>query len=366
VQGLAAATVALGHDVHVYTSNVDGVGVSDVPTLVPVDLDGVKVWYFPSGRGRRIFRSPELGHALYQTISSFDIVHIHYVWVWTTIQAAAAARRHSVPYVLAPRGMLVEDLIRQRSSLAKRAWLTLFGRRDVANAAAIHVTSDAEAAALHALGLSPRRVVVIPNGIDPPNAACEALVRRESNISDGALAPYILFLGRISWKKGLDRLLRALPAVNGVNLVVAGYDEHGYQAAMERLAVDCGVGDQVRFVGPVEGAEKWRLICQARCLVLPSYNENFGMVVLEAMAIGVPVVVTSEVGLSDVVARAECGIVTNGNPDALAEALSYIIRNPAKAHSMGAAGRRVVRERFSWQAVAQEAVSLYEQCLNKP
>lgn len=362
VQGLAAATAALGHDVHVYTTNVDGTGVSDRPTDAPVDLDGVKVWYFPSGCGRKIFRSPKMGRALDETISSFDVVHIHYVWVWTTIRAAAAARRRAVPYVLAPRGMLVADLIRRRSRLAKQAWLALFGMRDVAAAAAIHVTSDVEAAEFNGLGLLTRRVVVIPNGVDPPSDVVEGTDAHVGEASDDAGRPYLLFLGRISWKKGLDRLIRAFPAVEGAELVIAGYDENGHQAVVRRLAADCGISNRIRFVGPVEGQEKQRLIRDASCLVLPSYNENFGMVVIEAMAAGRPVVVTAEVGLANVVEQSGSGIVAGGDPDTLASALNYILRNPAEARAMGAAGRRVAQERYSWTAVAREAEQLYEEC----
>ena len=360
VQGLAAATAALGHDVHVYTTNIDGGGVCDVATGAPIDLNGVKVWYFPGGLGRKIFRSPKMGRALDETISTFDIVHIHYVWVWTSIRAAAAARRRSVPYVFAPRGMFVADLIRRRSSLAKMVWLALFSRRDVADAAAIHVTSDIEAADFQALRLPARRLAVIPNGVDVPvdgtNEAAGGEAFRDAE------QPYILFLGRISWKKGLDRLISAFPAVKYAKLVIAGYDENGYQAVIERLATDHGLSDRVKFVGPVEGHKKRRLIFGASCLVLPSYNENFGMAVVEAMAAGRPVVVSEEVGLASVVRRTGSGIVVRGEPGALATALNYILSDKVEAQSMGVAGRRVAQELFSWSTVAMQTEQLYLEC----
>jgi len=355
VHGLAAASAALGHDVHVYTTNVDGPGVSNVPEGAPLDRDGVKVWYFPSRTVKRIYRSAAMNRALHATVASFDVVHIHYIWVWTTVAAAAAARKHDVPYVLAPRGMLVADLIRRKSMLAKRLWLTLFGRRDVERAAAIHVTSTAEAENLRALGFTLPRISLIENGIEAPAEACAA----DETASD---APYILFLGRISWKKGLDRLLRALTSVDTADLIIAGYDENGYSAELKQLARKLGVEDRVQFVGPAENEAKWRLLRGARCFVLSSYNENFGMAVLEAMAAGCPVVVSEEVGLADVVRESGSGLVTAGDPEPLTRAINAVLSSPDIRAEMAAAGIRTVRERYGWPRIAAQMQALYAEC----
>jgi glycosyltransferase involved in cell wall biosynthesis len=357
VHGLAAASASLGHDVHVYTTNVDGPGVSDAPVGVPVDRDGVKVWYFPASTGRRIYRSAAMNRALDATVAGFDLVHIHYIWAWPTVAAAAAARKHGVPYVLSPRGMLVADLIRRKSMLAKRLWLTLFARRDVERAAAIHVTSAAEAESLRALGLALPRIAIVENGIEAPAALASAAD------DAGSDAPYILFLGRISWKKGLDRLLRALPFVEGADLKIAGYDENGCSAELKRLAGDLGIEDRVEFVGPAEDNAKWELLRRARCFVLSSYNENFGMAVLEAMAAGCPVVVSEEVGLAEVVRESGSGLVTSGEPRALAEAIDTLLASPELRAEMAAAGMLTVRERYSWRRTTQAMQALYLQCI---
>ena len=154
VHALCAALAELGHDVNVYTTNVDGPGVSAVPVGIPVDLDGVQVTYFETGIGRRLYRSPAMAKALRENVSGFDVIHLHSVFLWPTAVAAAIARRARVPYVLAPRGMLVADLIQRKSSLLKRAWIELFERRNLAGAAAIHVTSDVEAEEIRALGFA--------------------------------------------------------------------------------------------------------------------------------------------------------------------------------------------------------------------
>ncbi len=360
VHGLAAATAALGHEVHVYTTNVDGSSISDVPTEVPVVRDGVSIWYFPAGLGRKVFRSPAMSRKLEKTIAAFDVVHIHYVWVWSTVAAAAAARRHNVPYLLAPRGMLVADLIKRRSALVKRVWLALFDRRTVAGAAAIHVTSVIEGNEFRALGLATPRVAIVANGIELPEDAGEAAKPLAQAIL--GKPPYVLFLGRISWKKGLDRLIGAMVGLPKAELVVAGYDEKGYQATVQRLAIENGVADRTHFIGPVEGADKWTLIRNAACLVLPSYNENFGMSVVEAMAVGCPVVVSAEVGLADVVSETGSGVVATGDCAALSKAINAVLSDPNRTRQMGEAGRRTVRERFGWPVIAREMVEVYREC----
>ena len=125
VHALATANANRGHEVHVYTTNVDGPNNSDVPLGQPVECDGVCVWYFPTNMGRRLYRSIAMGRALRSNLKDFDIVHLHSVFLWPTCAAARVARDVHVPYIVAPRGMLVRKLIRRKSSLAKRAWVAL-------------------------------------------------------------------------------------------------------------------------------------------------------------------------------------------------------------------------------------------------
>ena len=167
VHGLCAALAARGHDVHVFTTNVDGPGDSAVPLGQPVDMDGVKVWYFPSRRLRRLYWSPAMGRMLKQEVGGFDLVHLHSVFLWPTWAAARAARRAGVPYVLSPRGMLVEGSGPGTQPLRedRRGW-PLIERANLARAAAIHVTSAVEEAELEEFGFGLRgRIFDVPNGV---------------------------------------------------------------------------------------------------------------------------------------------------------------------------------------------------------
>src|SRR5262249_53609574 len=151
------------------------------------------------------------------------------------------------------------------------------------------------------------------NGIELPSS--ELLTRTSSvTFSNAMRRPYVLFLGRLIWKKGLDRLIPAMQQFTDADLLIAGNDEENYRPELEALARRCGVAGRVCFIGPVHGKEKWELLTSAHILALPSYSENFGNVILEAMAAGCPVLVTPEVGLASVVHEVGCGVVTAGEP----------------------------------------------------
>jgi glycosyltransferase involved in cell wall biosynthesis len=347
VHGLCRALRARGHAVTVYTTSVDGPADSAVEHGAPVDLDGVEVRYFRSRWGRRIYWSPPMGAALRTAVPSFDLVHLHSIFLWPTLAAARTARDRQVPYLVAPHGMLVKHLVRQRGFLRKSAWIRLFERRNLEGAAAVHATTPLESQEVLRFGFALRRVVVIPNGIDVSDEAPE---RRESGVS-------LLSLGRVSWKKGIDRVIDALPFVPGARFVVAGNDEEGLVPRLAARAADRGVADRVQFVGAVYGGDKDRLLDSASLFVLPSYGENFGHAVLEAMARGLPVAVTREVGLSEDVASAGAGIVVPPDPEPLGRSLARLLASPQERRAMGERGHALAR-RYSWDAVASE----YEAC----
>jgi glycosyltransferase involved in cell wall biosynthesis len=349
VHGLCRALVERGHEVTVLTTDVHGDSRLEVPLGEPVRIDGVDVRYFAVRPPRRLYYAPEMRSALRESIAGFDVLHLHSVFLWPTSAAARAAERAGVPYVVSPRGMLVPDLIARRGRWRKRAWMLFAERRTLERAAALHATSELEAAEAARLGLPLPPVFVVPNGVEIPPG--NAATPRES---------FLLFLGRVSWKKGLDRLIPALAHCPGVELKIAGNDEEGLRPDLERLARESGVAARVAFLGPVAGEEKASLLRQAAVLVLPSRSENFGNAVLEAMAAGCPVAVTPEVGLAEVVRETGAGIVVDGEPARLGEALRALMADPPRRVEMGCHGARAAADRFGWPAVAREMETVYE------
>lgn len=353
VHGLAHALVARGHQVDVFTTNVDGAGESDVPLRQRVDLEGVGVYYFSSPI-RRLYWSPQMRSALAASVRDYDVAHLHSVFLYPTAAAASAAQKAHVPYVISPRGMLVPELIEAKSRWTKTAWLRLIERRNFANAAAIHFTTEREREDALRTKMPIPASFIVPNGIVLHGAAAPPPPREDD---------VILFLSRINWKKGIDRLIAALPHVNRGRLVVAGNDEENLTPRLKELAERLGVANRVEFFGRVDGPAKDDLLARATIFALTSMSENFGNVVLEAMAAETPVLLTPEVGLAEDVRRARAGVVVPAQPREIANAIDKLLDDPEERRAMGRRGRHAVETRFAWPRVAEEMEAQYARLL---
>jgi glycosyltransferase involved in cell wall biosynthesis len=362
VHGLCNALSERGHDLRVFTTDIDGAGRSGVPTGVPVKIDKVSVTYFPV-RLPQICWAPGLGHAIRETISNADIVHIHSVFLWPTWVTVRTAEHFRVPYIISPRGMLVKELIKHRLTLAKRVWLALVEKHNVERAAVIHATSQLEADELARFNWRLPRVAVIPNGV--ADLKLHASIEPAADIRDIiARQPLVLFFGRISWKKGLDRLLHAFACTKHGKLAIVGTDDEGLMRELENIAASLNIADRVSFLRrTVLDTDKEHIFAAAKVFVLPSYSENFGNTVVEAMQRGIPVVVTPEVGAAELVRETGAGIVTVGDPQPLATAIDRLLCEPVLARAMGEAGRRHVESRYGWAIIAERMEELYRETI---
>ena len=347
---LCAALVRRGCDVDVFTTTIDGRGDVRVTPGEIVAMDGVRVRYFASPFLRRLYFAPGLERAV-RAAPAYDIVHLHSVFLWPTWAAARVAHERDIPYVVSPRGMLVERLVRRRSTLAKRAWIALFERRNLERAGALHVTSDVEAAELRRFGLRLPPVYCIGNGVDMPASSDQT--------ASVATEPVVLALGRIHWKKGLDRLVEAMALVPGAKLLVVGNDEDRYSETLRGLAARHSIAQRVEIRGPAFGEDKEQLYRGSSLLALPSLSENFGNVVLEAMAAGCPVVVTPQVGAAAIVRELGGGEVAEGDPRSLARAIGSVLLDPVPYRASLHRARGQIRLYYSWDAVAARMIEAY-------
>lgn len=359
VHALCRSLAAAGHEVHVLTTSVDGSCDSNVPHDRPVELDRVRIHYCRSRWMRRLYFSTDLDARCAAMVAGFDAVHLHSVFLFPTWAGARAADGARIPYVLSPRGMLVRDLITQRSSTIKRMWIRLIEQRNLARAARIHLTSKEERRALTDLGLALAPTTVIPNGVDAPppfsSDAVSADVR--ALISEGF---DILSFGRIDWKKGLDCLIRSVAEMQDATALIAGHDEDGLAVNLRTIAEECGVRDRVRFLPrQIAGADKEALFGAARLFALPSLSENFGNVVAEAMVRGLPVVVTAGVGAAEIVEASGGGVIAPSAPQDFAATLAGLLESDERLAAMGAAGALYARERLSWDNIARQFGELY-------
>jgi glycosyltransferase involved in cell wall biosynthesis len=281
-----------------------------------------------------------------------DVVHIHALWEEIQHQSARAAERQGVPYIVRPCGLLYPRSL-AKSWLKKKLYVALRLRRTFDRAAAIHFTTEDErdGAAVPIKA----RAIVEPNGLDltefdplPPPGSFSRLH------PELAGRRFVLFLGRVHPEKGLELLIPAMAKLDhqDVALVVAGPDNAGSLPRFQRLAEQQGVRDRVLFVGMLDRPSRVAALRDAALLSLPSYHENFGISVIEALAAGTPVVVSDHVGLHHLIAQERLGGVVPLDAAALASALDRWLGDEALRASTAERGRAVVSERFDWNRVA--------------
>ncbi len=357
VHGLCAALVANGVNVSVFTTSVDGKTNSDVDHGKVYLKDGVKIFYFESKFLRRIYFSTALKQALNEQINQFDIVHLHSIFLYPTNIAARIAAKNKVPYVVSPRGMLEKSLIRNKSKFVKMAWLKMIERKTLEQADLIHLTSARELKELAKFNYGFPKTVLIPNGIDS-DLICDN--------TDSVHFPIfqILFIGRINWKKQINKLIESLLYLDfPVRLIIAGNDEEQYQVYLEEQIDKLKIREsdyiKIDFVGAKHGDQKKELFERSDVMVLPSLSENFGNTVIESMAAGCPVIVTPEVGASEVVEQSQAGLITNGTPQDIAEKLSYLKKNPEQANRMAINGIAEVKQNYLWSNIADTMNTAY-------
>jgi glycosyltransferase involved in cell wall biosynthesis len=282
-----------------------------------------------------------------------DLIHDNGLWLPHNHHVAELAREASLPRVVSTRGMLEPWAIRHKRWKKQLAW-RLYQRRDLGRAAALHATAEPEAENLAALRLA-NPIRTIPNGVDLPD-----LAPRQAGAADESRTA--VFLGRLYPVKGLPMLIEAWARVrpSGWRLVIAGPDEAGHRRTLESAVAAAGLGDVVRFVGPIAGKAKTSLLQDADLFVLPSHSESFGLAIAEALAHATPVLTTTAAPWPALEQR-RCGWRPAPTADAISRSLGVATAQSRKTlREMGLAGRAFVGETLSWDRIAGAFISLYE------
>jgi glycosyltransferase involved in cell wall biosynthesis len=356
VHELCKSTVSLGHDVTVFTTNIDGENTSNVPLEKIVELDGVKIRYFAvPNLFRRWYWSPRMYKFLKKEINEFDFIHLHSIFLWPTSAAARVAREVNKPWCVSPRGALNRDMIERKSKLIKKIALKMYELKTLAGSSFLHATSLMEMEDIKSLGYKFPNIVVVPNGISIPILD---KIRSMKN-------PYIIALGRISWKKGLDRLIVAMKFMPGYDLLIIGNDDEGLKPKLEKIASSNNLISRINFMGPIFGEKKNEFLKNAEILVLPSHNENFGNVVLESLACKRPVAVSRHVGLAPDIEKVNAGIIISDNPREMGQEIAKILSDKKKLTQMGENGYKWLKSDYGWDQVAAKMVSQYSYHLDK-
>lgn len=364
VYELSRSLVRLGDEVTVWTT--DALDETRRVAAREQVVAGTRVRYFPNLSNRLAYRHQlylPLGMWAYaqRHLGGFDVVHVHshrhllqqIVW--------AGARRAGRPYVFTGNGTVPRI---ERRQLAKRIVDALGARAFLHRAAACIAVSDAEVAHYREAGVPRRRIVVIPNGL--PLDAFETLPPRGSFRRAHGLdgAPLVVFVGKITPRKGLDVLLRALAHLpENVHLAVAG-NFMMPEEPIRQLVRELGLTERVRFAGLLIEREKLAAYVDADVVAYPSANEIFGLVAGEALLCGAPVVVCDDSGCGQMVRAAGGGLlVPYGEPVALAGALRTLLEDRAQRERCALNGRRFVAEHLGWDRIARQTRALYERVL---
>jgi glycosyltransferase involved in cell wall biosynthesis len=293
-----------------------------------------------------------------------DVLHDNGVWLAHNHRLAELAARHDIPRLVSTHGMLEPWAMNHKRWKKSLAWW-LYQLRDLKRARCHHATAETEAQNVERLGLGVP-ICVIPNGVDVPELRPKiAGAEGEKELRGGLKTA--LFLGRIHPKKGLPMLIEAWARVrpDGWLLQIAGPDEAGHRAQVENAVLAAGLGEVISFVGPIEGEKKQSALFNADLFVLPTYSENFGIVIAEALAHELPVLTTTGAPWSMLPERA-CGWWVDARVDRIAEGLHQATSCDSETlEYMGARGRAWVRAEFGWERVAKKFMTTYEGLLSK-
>lgn len=308
-------------------------------------------------RGPLLTRYPGMAAAIAAAAAAhpgkLPIVHDNGIWAPSNIAVYRAVAAQRLRYVISPHGMLEPWAMAYHAGRKKLAWWA-YQRRALAGAAGLLATAEPERAAIRKR--FPRTpIAVIANGID-----CPALPPATDPASKT-----VLFMSRLHPKKNLIGLLDAwavicaAPQFAGWSLEIAGPDEGGHRAEVERHVARLGLDARVSFTGHVEDADKPALFARAAVFILPSFSENFGIVVTEALAAGLPVIATHGTPWDELPALG-CGWWVAPTPAALADALQAALAlDPAARRAMGEAGHGWVARSFGWDKIAAATASFY-------
>jgi len=360
------ALTAQGVTVETATTNDDGPGKRNgKPCGQPLQENGVTRWYFR--KSADFYKpSPQFARWIASKAADYDLIHIHALFSFTSIAAAWAAHRADVPYVVRPLGTLNAYGMQERRPWLKRLSLRFAEGRVLRRAAAVHFTSDQEAAEAADLGI-PITAAVIPLGVDGddrPEPGNEGL----GPGGERHLRPCVLFLSRLDAKKNLEGLLDAIATLKsefpGLSLLVAGNGAPDYVASLKARAACLGLADCVDWAGHLEGSAKAAAFARADVFALPSYSENFGIAAAEALAQGLPCVLGRGVALAKDVAAARAGVEVLTDSASIAAGLRFIIATKEGMALMSANARQLALERFSARAMGANLKLLYTDILN--
>ena len=286
-----------------------------------------------------------------------DVIHVHGCWTPQCAWVQKWSQSKGYKVVLTPHGMLEPWIMKRNYWIKKFPALLLYQKRAIKKVDYIHVTAERERDNFRLLGYN-ENVKVIPNAVNVEEIRMKDSWKRTKTI---------LFLSRIHMQKGVRFLIEAIVALknelSGYKVVIAGEGDVSYIETLKQITLQADVQDIISFAGGVYGEDKWNLFRKADVFVLPTFSENFGIAIAEALASGTPVITTKGTPWEDL-PKYGCGWYTEIGTMPTVNALKDFLQLDEKTlERMGRNGRRLIEEKYSTQAMADEMMELYSTLL---
>lgn len=328
----------------------------------PPRYEGIEVWHFPPSGGSRLGKSADFNRRIDEMVQWAEVVHLHGLWTGQNWAAGKAARKAGRPYVMTPHSMMMPWAWR-RSWWKKRPIGWLFEHKNLRRAACLHALAEGEAKAMRALGFN-QQIEEIPNGLHPEEyAKLPPADRLISRFPELAGRKWLVLLGRIHPQKGIVQGMQAcfdvFAAAKDWHLIVAGPDEIGIQSMLQAAVARKGLTQRVTFTGVLNREEVLACLGNAKVLLQPSMSEGLSMSILEALAAGVPVLISDACNMPEVENSGAGRIVASTRLE-IATALRGMVTMPDdEIAAMGQKGRQLVRERFDWKVLIPRYRKMY-------
>ncbi|TSJ35981.1 glycosyltransferase [Mucilaginibacter corticis] len=355
VAKLCEQLVNAGNSVTVFTTTANGKDELPVMANKTIIVDGVEVIYFKRNTKDHSHFSPALLTRLWKDAPKFDVIHIHAWWNLVSVLSAFIAVSRNVPVIISPRGTLSSYSFTNKNNLAKKLLHNLLGKR-LLRQSYLHATSNAELKNLAEI-ITPKGMFDIPNFV---KIAPSSIPKKPS----GKVLK-LLFFSRIEEKKGLDILLHALPLLTiPYHLTIAGDGDNAYIDLLKNIARYNQSESNISWIG-FQNENKFDVFVDHDLLVLPSYNENFGNVVIESLSAGTPVLISEQVGLANYVVKNELGWLCETTPRSISDAINDIATTKTDRLaqiSLDAPG--IIHRDFDEDQLIKKYIDMYQQVIN--
>ncbi len=356
VAKISEQLVQAGCMVEVFTTTANGTTELQAKPNAKTIVNGVTVTYFTRLTKDHTHFSPALLIKLWREVSQFDVVHIHAWWNLVSVFSALIALIKKKPVVISPRGTLSSYSFQNKNNLVKNLLHKLIGKR-LLERSFIHATSKAEQKALETI-ITPKKIFNIPNFVK---------IDHELSVESLGVGDVLklLFLSRIEEKKGLDILLRALPLLSiPYHLTIAGSGDENYIALLKNIARYNLSSPNISWIG-FQDETKFDVMRNHHLLVLPSYNENFGNVVIESLSVGTAVLISEHVGLADYVTRNNLGWLCQTTPKSVSDSINSIwVEQMEQIAHIKDIAPAIIHNDFDDSKLIEKYMDMYRQIIN--